>query len=492
MNHRLFAICAVFALFSGANAAARGTEENSWPIRVAQRDETGTVRQWQAVGPLLFKKPAPDQGTYRGFRPFYLRQDNASGVLVESTVLYPLFIRRQNDTTATWSVFNLINHTGPTSVAAVGLEPKAFDVWPVYFSRDTGSPATSYQAVFPVAGTIKSRFGYDQLQWVAFPLFWQSSRAGVVTTSTPWPFIKRSTGNGHRGFALWPLFGQSEKPGAYRKQFYLWPLIYKNESRLDEPQPRVQQGFLPFYTHERSAGVVSENFLWPFFGYTDRTAPKRYHEKRYLWPLLVQGRGEERYVNRWGPFYTHSVIKGADKTWIGWPLIRQQHWTDDDIVRHRSQLLFFLYWSEEQRSAFNPQLPSASKTHLWPLLSVWNNGAGRRQVQFPSPFEVFFPGNDKIRQLYSPLFALYRMDQRSPGEVRTSLLWNAITWHRRPEQREFHLGPLFSSEHGTAGGRIALGNGLIGLRRESGRRVWRLFLFDFSARSEQSAPQPTP
>lgn len=494
MLRRLPTAALLFALLGGvapALAVEVETEQNVWPAWVARTNEAGQELGWQAVGPLFFKNPAPDGGTYRGFRPLYLRRDTAAGTFAESTVLYPLFIKRQSDAGnyRTWSVFNLINHSGATSAERDHIEPKTFDIFPFYFSRNTDSPESSYHALFPIAGSIQGRFGYDRLSWVVFPLYWKSEKAGVTTVSTPWPILKRSTGpGGHHGFNLWPLFGRTEKPGAYRQQFYLWPLIYKNESRLSEPQPKVQQGFLPFYTLDRSAESVSENYVWPFFGYTDRKAPQPYHETRYFWPLLVQGRGTDRYVNRWGPFYTHSIVKGVDKQWFVWPLIRQQTWDEDAVQRTRRQFLYFVIWSEEQSSLTNPNVPTAQKKHFWPLISVWDNGAGRRQMQFPSPLEVFFPSNDKVRQLYSPLFSLYRFDQRAPGDTRTALLWNAITWRRTPESREFHLGPLFSSQTHATGRRIAVGNGVIGFQRNGAEGApWRMFLFDFSRKSAKSA-----
>lgn len=480
MNRRPTSALLFFALILSAAGGARAGECNWWPFWVGETDATGAQTEWQAIGPLLFKKQKEDGSVSGGFRPFYLRRHMPAERLSEASLLYPIYIQRKTAEVHSWSVFSLINRSRPADAAAAEPEPDAFDVWPVYFSRATGSSATSYQGVFPFAGTIKHRFGYDQLDWTVFPLYWRSERAGVVTISTPWPFLKRSAGNGHHGFAFWPLFGRGEKPGAYRNRYFLWPLIYKNESALAEAEPDIKEGFLPFYTKQKNSELVSESFLWPFFGYTDRQAPKRYHEVRYFWPLLVQGRGDARYVNRWGPFYTRSIIKGVDKTWIGWPLIRHQDWSEESVQRIRTQFLFFLFWSEQQRSLANASLPPANRTHLWPLLSAWDNGAGRRQVQLLSPLEVFFPANERIRQLYSPLFALYRHDQRPGGDVRTSLFWNAISWRRNPQQREFHLGPLFSTESSASGRRIALGNGVIGFRRGAEQGRWRVFLFDYS------------
>src|SRR5690606_8913447 len=126
------------------------------------------------------------------------------------------------------------------------------------------------------------------------------------------------------------------------------------------------------------------------FGYTDRTQPHRYHETRYFWPFLVRGRGDDRFVNRFGPFYTHSVIKDVEKTWVLWPVYREKKWTDPGVAQIQRQVLYFIYRSTEQHSTTNPAAAPAQKTHLWPLVSYWDNGAGRQQLQFPSPLEVFF------------------------------------------------------------------------------------------------------
>lgn len=467
-------------------AVSAAAERNLWPFTVERTDAAGRVQESQALGPLFFHRSTEDGGSYAGLRPFYLERKNAAGEPVESTLLYPLYIRRQDATTASWSVFSLINRSAPKNPAEEGV--RAFDVWPLYFSRDTGAPDSSYRAFFPVAGTIKHRFGQDRLSWALFPLYWRTTKDEVTTTSMPWPFVRHSEGGGHRGFALWPLAGWAEKPDSYRRHYFLWPLIYKTETGLAGPQPAVRQGFLPFYTLESSPESRSENYLWPFFGYTRQSAPAPYREVRYFWPLLVQGRGDDRQVNRWAPFYSHSLRKGVHKTWLGWPLFKEQRWPDGELLRTRHQVLFFLYWSETQQSATRPDLPAANKTHVWPLLSAWDNGAGRQQVQFPSPLEVFFPHNEKVRQLYTPWFALYRFDRRGPDEVRTSLLWNAITWHRHPEGRAFRIGPLFSNTAGPAEGRrIALGHGLIGFRQLPGSAGWRMFLFDFPKHTGQPA-----
>ncbi|MSU70149.1 MAG: hypothetical protein EXS39_05115 [Opitutaceae bacterium] len=338
--------------------------------------------------------------------------------MTEWNFLYPLFVYRTDGTVYRWSVLSLINRTGPRVTPAGpgdSSDKGSFDVWPVYFSRETGAPDTSYHALFPIAGTVKYRLFNERATWVLWPLYLRTENKGALVTSVPWPFVRFISGNGNSGFALWPLFGHRSKPGVYRREFYLWPLIYRNVSNLDESVPTEGHGVLPFYTEESAPGMTSENYLWPFFGYTDRTSPYRYHETRFGWPLFVQGRGDDHFRNRWGPFYTRSMIKGVDKTWYLWPLVRREKWTDAGLTQSKTQFFFFIYWSLRQSSPTNPALAPAQKTHLWPFFSSWDNGAGRRQFQLLSPIEVFLNDNENVRLLWSPLFALYHYDQPAPG-----------------------------------------------------------------------------
>jgi hypothetical protein len=488
----------LLGFLAGAVAARAAAEENNvWPFWVGDttnRAPAPDLDSWTALGPFFYSQPTPAGETVGGFRPFYIKRTGASGQTAEVTVLYPLFYYRSYGANYEWSLFKLINRYGSKDGAppTPRTDQQTFDVWPFYFSRNTGDPATSYHALLPIAGDIQDRFGFDRISWDLFPLYLQTSRHGAVKTSVPWPIFSVTRGT-ENGFGIWPLFGRTDGPGHLHREFFLWPLGWDNAvapafNAPDGAPPTRQVGLLPFYTGEHGAGFDSENYLWPFFGYTRRAAPRRYDEDRYFWPFLVQGRGEH-YVNRWGPVYTHSVIDGMDKTWILWPLCRQARWTDDAVTQTKTQFFYFLYWSLKQRSATNPAIAPAEKVHWWPLFSSWDNGAGHRQFQVLDPLEVFFPSNDDVRQAWTPFFTLFRYDEQAFGGVRGSLFWNGITWNRDlPQGRsDFHVGPLLSVERRPDGQRVAVGDGLIGLKRRPDGSGWHFFLFEFSKNMGKTA-----
>jgi hypothetical protein len=487
MSFRLLTLCLGAVLWTAAAPAhAAERERNAWPIRVNQVDADGGTLSWQGVGPLFFSRPLPEGGRVHGFRPFWVARENAAGQRTSTTFLYPVFFARSDETGRAWSILNLINRRAPAAGPATEGTARGFDVWPFYFSRDTGAPETSYRALFPIAGEVRHRFYRERVSWLLFPLYLRTEGRGVVARSYAWPFVRTASGGGVERFALWPLLGWRNQAGVSRENYYLWPFIYHKTTGLDTPAPVESGAVLPFYAYERSTEVQAETFAWPFFGYVDRTAPYRYSEVRYFWPLFVQGAGDDRQRSRWAPFYTHSVIKGYDKQWVLWPLYRRDQWDEAGLTRTQSRVLYFLYRSETQRRTAQPDGPAAIKDHLWPLYSRWDNGAGRRQFQLLSPFGSIFPNNDDIKESWGPLLALYRRDVQGPRETRSSFLFDLVTHRRSGDETEFHLGPLYGAVHSPAGDQVEIGRGLLTLQRDAGG-PWRVIWFNFAAKNRTSS-----
>jgi hypothetical protein len=427
-------------------------------------------------------------------RPLWIEQRRDGGAARSTSVLHPFWsTRRERDGVEAGSVFELVKwQTVPAEGASQGAvgagvasEPwRAFDVWPFYFSRATGDSTTSYQAWFPISGTLVNRFGQDRLSWVIFPLYARAEKRGAVTTAAPWPILRWTKGGGETGFALWPVYGETRRSDGGSERYALWPLLYRRESPVDGDTGgrEVSRGLLPFYASDVAPGYRSETWLWPFFGTVERSKPYQYRETNYFWPLWVQGHGDDRRVNRWAPFYSHSVIKGTEKRWVLWPLWRRQRWPDGAIEQTRTQVLFAFYYDTVQRSRTSPSVAPARKRHLWPLFSEWDNGAGRRQLQALSPLEVLLPHSEEVRQAWSPLFSIYRYDRHADGASRHSVLWDGLTYRRVPEAREWewHVGPLLGFASRPEAGRLALLRGLVGLKRGPVGSGWRLFVGDFT------------
>ena len=498
-----------------------GTETNYWPFWVGQKAPAspdnpfaaaGPTQAWNAAGPFAFANPLDARNRYddgstraQGLRPFYVEKRDANGQLMRVHILFPLFnwTRTQYADGShgyRWDIFNLINHEHTPARNPTADRPyeNQFDIWPFYFSRQTGDPATSHRAVFPIYGNnVTGHLLQDRLDWFLFPLYFRRTLNGVRRTSYLWPVITRTTGDGYDGFSLWPIFGSVRKPGLVDDSFFLWPFHF-HSIRTDPDTGGVTDRFavLPFYYSETAPGLRAESFML-LWGYSHRAAPVKYDEYRYLWPLWLRTRGDNIRRDRFAPFYTHSIVDGKDKTWVLWPVWNRLSWNDDNYRYRRTRFLFLFYhditqkplpWpgiTPEQKAKLDAA-PPARRTNLWPLFTYWSDGLGRRQFQLLSPLEVFLPANEPTRLIYTPFFALYRYEQAAPGHYRHSLLWNFITCRREPGLAEFHLGPLYSGERVGDYKRRALFCGVLGLQKTPGKG-WRPFAFKFKTLQRQLA-----
>jgi len=462
------------ALLCLAGSATMQAGENLWPVRTTTTSADQAATRAEAFGPLVFEEQRAER-TESGLRPLFLHREFTAEDRTQDYYFFPFFRRETRGPDTRWSFFSLINYDRRPADAHQSADWQAFDLWPLYFSRRTGDPQTSYHALFPLHGTIKRRFGNDRIDFTLFPLFSRWQKGERVETDLLWPFYREIEGGGESGWALWPLYGWREKDGGAtaRSRFVLWPLWLEKDRAVEGGTDSLRAS-LPLFSRRRAPGLRDD--MWLFWGSLHRTTPTAYDETRYVWPLWIQGRGADgRVVDRWAPFYTHSVKPGgAEKRWFLWPLLREEKWTDAELAQTKTQLLYFLYWDLEQRDRFRPAAPPARKTHLWPLFSAWDNGAGRRQVQALSPFEVFYQHDPEVRQLWSPLFALYRLDRAAPDNVRTSFLFNLVTYRRDAAVWKFDLGPLCR------------------LSRDGGRTRFSLLPALFARRAQPSVPAPAP
>lgn len=462
------------ALVAAAFPVARA-DGNLWPFWVDQTGGTPLDTEgWHAAGPLIFSDP--DEARHvSGFRPLWVQFDRPAESAYEGHALYPLFSYRQAPGRLRWSLFSLVQYQRFEETYGT---VRQLDAFPLYLSRQTGDPSTSYRASFPLYGTVLGRFSNDRVSWVLFPLYGRFEENNVTTTTVLWPIFKHLDGEGNRGWEVWPLFGFRSKEDTYRERYALWPLHFKYERRLWQEQPDTGWGLLPFYTRHANDEAVSETYLWPFFGYTDRR--DGYYETRYFWPLMVQGQGPQRRVNRWAPFYTYSLNKGVESTWVAWPFFNRQQLIESGQRHTRTSLLYFLYRAHRQESVAHPQLKQARRVQVWPLGTYWDNGAHRRQLQILSPLEVFFPGNEVVQQAYSPLFAVYRYE-RDQEAAAHSFLFDLVVHRQSPEERELTIGPLLSYKRDGGSAQLSLFKGLI--RRESSAdgANWSFFWLDSDA-----------
>lgn len=409
------------------------------------------------------KKQAPASSAEKDYfiRPVVARYASSE------SFLYPLNITKKEQSHLHWqTLLGLFDYDVYTDHKKVSRQGNFF---PFYFFRSGFCKANDYAAVWPLGGTVKNFLGKEEAHWFLWPLWVKTRNANTQNYWYPWPLINYRCGEQH-GFGFYPLGGHFFQKDVYDERYFLWPLGYRY---INYERQELKKGFLPFYAYEKTPHVEDLSIVWPIWGHRKENKIP-YEEHRLLWPLWVQGRGDTRLVNRWAPFYTHSEDKTRcfKKTWYLWPFIQKKSWQENAVDIYQEQFLYFIFWHQEQKSSKYPNF-LVQKTHFWPIYSYWNNGQGRKQIQMLSPFEVFFPNNDMVRDIYTPLFALYRYDENN-GNVKQSFLFQLFQEERNKEGTHLHCKCLLDYKNTKTEKCFSLLNGFFEYRNVSGEKTLKL------------------
>ena len=77
-----------------------------------------------------------------------------------------------------------------------------------------------------------------------------------------------------KGFKAWPIYGNHERPGVRKQQFFLWPVFFTEEKNLDTDEPVHSFFAIPFYLRSHLARQNINLFYGPFLP-TQKTAKKK-------------------------------------------------------------------------------------------------------------------------------------------------------------------------------------------------------------------------
>lgn len=474
-SYKVFFAILTSIIFHGIFTMGICGVNNNWPLYIHKDSFCGECFCQDSVFPPFLEHQRRGCQSYYAFRPLAGQIKNCECREVNDYFLYPVFSHTRNTLCESWNIFHIINSNrcdGPCGGC------QKLTIFPFIFYNHTGDPCTSYYGFFPIYGYVRNYFGINKIQWAFFPFYLSLQRGDTVRHGMPFPFIRKQTGPCSGGGALWPLYGHFWRRGDYNHTYFLWPLLYNNYDNLCACCPDRRHAFLPFYAYENSSKREMTTVIWPFFSQI-RMKQVCYREIQFPWPFFVQGRGDCKYVNRWAPIYSHSICNGKEKRWFLWPLLKIQRWNERGMCIKQDQLLYFLYWDQQQFCCEDPCF-HARKTHLWPLFSYWDNGCGKKQFQFLSPFETFFPTNKAVRLLYSPLFAIFKAEQIRPGHTRQSLFFDLIVAQQSPHESYFTIGPIFEAKQTSRCCGFQILKGLLGgYKKENGKRCFKFLWMTF-------------
>ncbi len=455
-----------------------------WPFFDYRESPPQGFSNLSILGP-LFKFQRNGATEITAVRPFFYRTEDESDDTASTEYLYPL---ASSETWAEGKYFQVLHLFQKRTPASGEEDSRGTMLFPFYISG-TSAKHGHYVSVFPFYGDIYDRFWKDEYHYVLFPLYGRTVKNGTETSNYLYPFFSRIKGEKESGFQFWPLYGQAEKEGVYRKRFALWPIFLQEEKGLDTDSPTRKFYLFPFYTSSLSKKRTEKHYLWPFFGYvSDRE--KKLEERDYLWPFIVTVRGEKRNLDRYLPFYSEDRRKNSLKRWYMWPFFSHQELNTDSYQLERDRVLFFLYSDAEETWTIDGK--SRSRVSCWPLFTYRSDERGVKTLSFPAPVEPIL-NKEGIENSWAPLWRLYIQKWDDAGDSAVSFLWNLYWQENRHDGLAYEVFPFISYRSEKKDTDLALLKGLIRYTKHNDihelRFLWLPFGLEWGGTPVQPAQQ---
>lgn len=472
MNQKFSSLLLLAALWCLLPVSAYATVSTLWPIMDYRASEELQYKSIHLAGPFIkYEEKGPE--TEYALRPLFYRAVDEEGVS-QTDVLYPVFGHKREKESSSFNFFLLLNYDFGERESGTRNRSYLFPFL-FYGQEEQGS----YKAFFPIGGTMYNWFGRDRISFTLFPLYSQTQRGETVVDNYLWPFFARINGPDESGYKVWPIYGESSKQGVYEKRFFLWPIFYAERSRLNTGDPLVKRAAWPFYVSEESADFSYRAVLWPFFSKSVNHA-KGYEVLNAPWPLVRITRGEKYYGRKFLPFHSDETMDARRERWYLWPLYKIETLSTELIERRRDRVLFFLY-SDTKENKWETG-GYKRRVDLWPLFG-YQRVNGVSHLHILSLVEPFFPSNQSIERLWSPLWRIYQQKWDEQGNQVVSLLWN-LYWHeRRGDQVAWELFPLLSYRKESAVEKdVSFMKGLVRYQRDGEAKELKLFYLPWGIR----------
>ncbi len=330
---------------------------------------------------------------------------------------------------------------------------------------ESGEP---YGGFFPLGGSLKNRFGKEEMNFVLWPLYSDSREGENKTYTFLWPIFTRTSGGGREGFKIWPIMGYENKEQEYVKSFFLWPFFHFEKRYLYTNDPVEISMFFPFYIEQASSRRATYTILWPFFNYT-YDEDENYRQIDFPWPFLQWAKGDDKSILRIFPLYGHKHWEERESGYILWPLYwyDRQEEADYRMWRHR-----YLLFSKNQMEIWSKEGKKAQTLRLWPFFYYGLRKEGAVHFYFPALLPI---DDEGFERNWGPLLRLYEYYRSPQGDWESRFLWG-IYLHRQSAQRElYELSFLFTLYRAENLFYFSILRGLVEYRATGRERALRLF-----------------
>ena len=421
-------------------ARARAFELRLWPLATVARGEEES--RFSLLGPIVEWRREPDR-TVLALRPLFTAERDhrdADDSKWSGTFLYPLAWWESGARGLFLRILGLVTYERETTPEVEAAEPlRAFTLFPFVFYRERADGETSF-ALLPVYARLRDFAGYQRIRMLLFPLFLELEEPLWARSWFPFPFVSKVSGPAGRGFRVWPAYGWTELGASKHSKYVGWPFYIREVVRPGRDDQVTTRISWPFFSVLDGADLDSTTYgyLLIFPIYTHSIDRKNDTETwGYPWPAWLEQRRlstGERLTIRYAPFYQDRQTPVQRSVFWFWPLYRHREGRGDDPTFERTDVLFLAYRDQHE---------GEGRTRLHTRVAfpffVARETPERSSLQSLTFLDGLFPKNERLRELWAPLYRLYGSETQG-GRTNRDLLWRAIEWGDDGLRPPWYLG----------------------------------------------------
>ncbi len=416
------------------NAEVEGGHVNVWPFFYYNDDREEGSLTVSVITPLFYYRKT-DAGTKEfGFRPlfYYHRDDNKDTTVVD--FIYPIGKYKQRGEDKNFRIFPIIRDAKHD--LADDKERIAHDYFPLFWGRSEGGEP--YGGLFPFYGTIKDRFGRDDMLFVMWPLYYRTVEEGFTSNNYLWPLVRITEGDGGWGARFFPLWGHEEITGVEYSTYYMLPLVSFRGRYLDTKNPLMDTTIIPFYSSQRTPHSKTTTIIWPLFTYAYDT---NFNYKKYdlPWPFLRIARSDVFNITEFSPIFKYQMRTEGDKTemsrYMMYPVFKDIHFKSPTKTMDTYRFMLINKHITTEYTEGEDEL----WIYLFPFYNRRSYKSGLESSTALYPLPLY---DDSFKRNYLPLFEFYNMDLDDEG-VKTIRVMHHLYIKKIEDDWEYIDAPFY-------------------------------------------------
>jgi hypothetical protein len=457
-------------LLAGLPCAADESSTNAAAAAVPSTNAAPAGAPWRfRIGPLFEIGRSQDGVDLLAVRPLFCRVSESRAQESITDAVWPVSSFHRRDDYFHWWVLPAF---GKDESVQDPLSRHSLWVVPLY-ARGRTRAGDDFEALFPIGGSVRDLFGFDQLEFAFFPAYLHYETGAQATDSYLWPIYLHETGPLRERRRFFPVYGVTTT-ATERSTFTFWP--FWSHQVFDGPRQHGTASMLfPVYGRVDTDAQQGWMAVPPLFSHMTFTNGDE--SLRCPWPIYESTRRRDsRRENLW-PLWTHTQTPTGHRGTVAWPFWWED-FTETGGRREASETLVPFYHaarSEIRTGSNGVYAADLDYVRYWPVYSREETPAGTR-IRVPE--FTFLRDGQGIERNWAPFWSWYVQSGRGES-VDHDVFWGLARWGRQCDHSLYgQVGPLADWRR-RPGGRLewSVLGGLLGAEGsgETARRRWFWF-----------------